>query len=87
MVRPLLSNTVQGDGIDLWLTRNSVNFGHKYTKLASNFTFFTFIKPCVCVCVCVCASCSVTSNSVTPWIVACQAPVSLEFSRQESWSG
>ena len=54
MVRPLLSNTVQGDGIDLWLTRNSVNFGHKYTKLASNFTFFTFIKPCVCVCVCVC---------------------------------
>ena len=25
--------------------------------------------------------------SVTPWSVACQAPVSMEFSRQEYWSG
>ena len=24
---------------------------------------------------------------VTPWIVACQAPLSMEFSRQQSWSG
>ena len=24
---------------------------------------------------------------VTPWTVACQAPLSMEFSRQESWSG
>ena len=24
---------------------------------------------------------------VTPWTVACQAPLSLEFSRQEYWSG
>ena len=24
---------------------------------------------------------------MTPWIVACQAPLSKEFSRQESWSG
>ena len=23
----------------------------------------------------------------TPWIVACQAPLSMEFSRQEYWSG
>ena len=23
----------------------------------------------------------------TPWTVACQAPLSMEFSRQESWSG
>ena len=42
---------------------------------------------CVCVCVCVCA-CLVISNSlVTPWTVACQAPLSMEFSRQEYWSG
>ena len=35
-------------------------------------------------CVCVC---SVVSNSfVTPWTVACQAPLSMEFSRQEFWS-
>ena len=30
---------------------------------------------------------SVMSNSVAPWIVACQAPLSMEFSRQEYWSG
>ena len=30
---------------------------------------------------------SVVSNSATPWIVACQAPPSMGFSRQEYWSG
>ena len=24
---------------------------------------------------------------LTPWTVACQAPLSMEFSRQEHWSG
>ena len=32
-------------------------------------------------------SCSVMSNSVTPWTVAHQTPLSMEFSRQEYWSG
>ena len=32
-------------------------------------------------------SCSVVSNSVTPWTVARQAPLSMGFSRQEYWSG
>ena len=42
----------------------------------------------VCVCVCVCVlSHSVISNSVTPWTVACQAPLSMGFPRQEYWSG
>jgi len=27
------------------------------------------------------------SNSVTPWAVACQAPLSMGFSWQEYWSG
>ena len=27
------------------------------------------------------------SDSMTPWIVACQAPLSMGFSRQEYWSG
>ena len=31
-------------------------------------------------------SCSVMSNSVAPSTVACQAPLSMEFSRQEYWS-
>ena len=38
-------------------------------------------------CVCMCVSRSVVSNSATPWTVAYQAPLPLEFSRQEYWSG
>ena len=30
---------------------------------------------------------SVVSNSVTPWTVACQVPLPMEFSRQEYWHG
>ena len=30
---------------------------------------------------------SVASDSATPWNVACQAPLSMEFSRQEYWCG
>ena len=36
--------------------------------------------------VCVCA-CSVVSNSVIPWTVVGQALLSMEFSREEYWSG
>ena len=32
------------------------------------------------------ASCSVMSNSATPWTVAHQAPLSVGFFRQEYWS-
>ena len=32
-------------------------------------------------------SCSVVSDSATPWTLAYQAPLSMEFSRQECWSG
>ena len=28
-----------------------------------------------------------TSNAATPWTVSCQTPLSMEFSRQEYWSG
>ena len=38
-------------------------------------------------CVCVCAqSLSGVRLFVTPWTIACQAPLSMEFSRQEYWS-
>ena len=37
--------------------------------------------------VCVCVSHSVLFDSATPWTVAHQAPLSMEFSRQEYWSG
>ena len=32
-------------------------------------------------------SCSVVSDSVTPWAAVCWASMSMEFSRQEYWSG
>ena len=41
-------------------------------------------------CVCVCErthSLSCVQLFVTPWTVARQAPLSMEFSRQEYWSG
>ena len=34
-----------------------------------------------------CFSCSVVSDSATPWTVACKIPLSMEFSRQEYWRG
>ena len=37
--------------------------------------------------VCVSAVVSLRSGSATPWIVTCQAPLSLGFSRQEYWDG
>ena len=39
------------------------------------------------VCVCVCELLSHFQLFVTPWTVVCQAPLSMEFSRQEYWSG
>ena len=37
--------------------------------------------------VCVCVLLSHIQLFVTPWTVARQAPLSMEFPRQESWSG
>ena len=42
---------------------------------------------CVCVCVCVCYSLCHVRLFVTPWTVAHQIPLSMEFSRQKYWSG
>ena len=43
--------------------------------------------PACCVFLCM-LSCSVVADSFAPpWTVACQAPLSMEFSRQEYWSG
>ena len=46
-------------------------------------TVLVMIALCLFVDVCVC---SVASDSLTPWTIACQAPLSIEFSRQEYWS-
>ena len=51
---------------------------------------------CVCVCVCVCARARACTHAQSlscvwlfaiPWMVVCQAPPSIRFSRQEYWSG
>ena len=38
-------------------------------------------------CVCLCEFLSHVQLFVTPWTIACQAPLSTEISRQEYWSG
>ena len=56
----------------------------------------TCVCSCVCVCVCVCVRtracvCAQSLSRVqlfaTLWTLACQSPLSMEFSRQEYWSG
>ena len=45
---------------------------------------YMYIKTCVCVCA---QSFSQVRLFVIPWTIACQAPMSMGFSRQECWSG
>ena len=46
------------------------------------------VLACVCVCVCVCVLVTQSCPALRdPWTVACQTPLSIEFSRQEYWSG
>ena len=50
----------------------------------------TFVDTCGIFSVCVCAFVCMLSHVrlfLTPWTVACQAPQSIGFSRQEYWSG
>ena len=50
-------------------------------------SFHQLCEVCVCVCVCVCVLLSPVRLFATPWTVACQALLSMGFSRQEYWSG
>ena len=55
----------------------------------SLFLWFVYYA-CMCVCVCVCMHTHTLSHVLpfaAPWTAACQAPLSMEFSRQEYWSG
>ena len=52
--------------------------------------FYGLSTICVYVCVCVCAHIHTLNHVLhfaTPWTAACQAPLSVEFSRQKYWSG
>jgi len=50
-------------------------------------TWWYFVCVCVCVCVCVWRHFSCDQLFVTLWAITHQAPLSMEFSRQEYWSG
>ena len=52
----------------------------------SELTTFMSFYWCVCVCVCVCVFHCVQLFMI-PWTVTHQAPLSMEFSRQEYWCG
>ena len=41
----------------------------------------------LCACMCMLSHFIHVQLFATPWTVACQAPISMEFSRQEYWSG
>ena len=59
-------------------------------KIKNTVAFLQNIKSrnyLVCVCVHTRLVTSVVSNSAIPWTVARQAPLSVELSRQEYWSG
>ena len=50
------------------------------------YFFFSPTSGILCLMIWDGVSCSVVSNSATPWTVAHQAPLSMEFSRQEYWN-
>ena len=56
------------------------------TSITSTATFFLYGNnfPDLCVCV---QSLSCVQLFATPWTIACQAPLSMGFFRQEYWSG
>ena len=64
--------------------------GQQVSTIASVLFQFSLYSQCVCVSVCVCVCESQLLSCVwlfaTLWTIACQAPLSLGFSRQECWS-
>ena len=64
--------------------------GYKWTFKSMNEGIFylALSSPAFIECLCVCVQLlSYSQLFTTPWTTACQAPLSMEFSRQEYWSG
>ena len=58
--------------------------------VATHFKYHFYLNPFIIssylgVCVCVCMH-SIMSDSATPWTVALQPSLSMEFSREEYWN-
>ena len=70
--------------------------GHNSLRNAREIHFVNKLRPllvvsvsmcvCVCVCVCVCTHAQWCPIVCNPMVCTCQAPLSMEFSRQEYWS-
>ena len=70
----------------LWLLRNScfpqdLHWTHFPTKFSMEKSEWSEFLPLPCVCL------SHVWLFTAPWTIACQAPLSMELSRQEYWSG
>ena len=69
------------DGIYLW----SPKAANDIISLFSITQEYSAV--CVCMCMYVLSRFSCVWLFATPWTIACQAPLSVSFSRQEYWSG
>ena len=86
--------------LNLFKTKNCIKLNLEWNNLKRSGHSFCSIcidhcskndKMCVCVCGCVCVCVCTHMLScvwlfVTPWTVAHQAPLSMEFSRQQYWN-
>ena len=73
--------------ISWWQSLSTVILEAKKKKNCHCFHIFPFYLPWSDGTRCHNLSCLVVSNSATPWTVACQALLSMEFPRQKYWSG
>ena len=70
-----------------------VRDSHTETQEGRGSTCVACLSACVCVCVCMCLYVCVLSRLstvqlfVTPWTVACQAPLSMGLFKKKYWSG
>ena len=72
---------------DLLFRKGRIYIFKKSIMIASYFEFNFVEKRWKAILLYVCVSRSVISDSANTWTVAHQAPLVLEFSRQENWSG
>ena len=59
-------------------------FIYTVLKLKNSKTLLYFVQLTLCMCE---LNCSIVSNTLTPWMVAHQSAQSMEYFRQEYWSG
>ena len=66
-----------------------IYYGYHFTVYKSNhYAVHLYLLQCYMSIMCVCAQLlSCVQIHAAPWTAACQAPLSMEFPRQEYWSG